>query len=206
MIPNAVDTSFPRKTANDIQAMRASMKLTDATLNAVCVARQHHQKGIDVLLRGLTLLNDTARRRLSVSLIGDGPDRADLEGLAGDLGLGDTVRFLGWHDDPRRILEAFDLFLLPSRSEGQPIALLEAMAAGLPVIATRIAGTEEALLGGRLGELVPSERPEALAEAVARFIADPAPLRQKAAGGPEHIRHHHGIEAAMKRTIALWRE
>ena len=93
--------------------------------------------------------------------------------LAADLGLAGRVHFLGQRRDIPDLLAALDIFVLPSHSEGVSLALLEAMAAGLPVIATAVGGLPEVVTDGENGLLIPPKDPEALAAALARLLADP---------------------------------
>lgn len=110
--------------------------------------------------------------RLRFFLVGDGPLRAESEALAARRGLGDRVRFLGWRDDVADLLQAMDVFLLTSRFEGLPRSVLQAMAAGVPVVATAVDGTPEVVIDGETGVLVAPGDPRAAAEAVVRVAED----------------------------------
>lgn len=129
-----------------------------------------YQKGLDVLLDALALLPPDAAWELH--LAGDGPFRPELEARAGALGLGERVRFRGWMDRAglARELPGMDLFVFPSRDEGMPNAVLEAMASGLPVAATRIAGNEELVVPGGNGLLCPPDSPVELARTMAWML------------------------------------
>jgi glycosyltransferase involved in cell wall biosynthesis len=131
------------------------------------VGRLDRQKGLDVLLRALV---DVPEARLV--LVGDGDERGSLESLTAELGLSERVRFAGWSDDPRRALASFDVFVLPSRFEGFPLAIVEAMLARLPVVATDVGSVREAVVDGDTGLLVPPEDPEALAMALRALLND----------------------------------
>jgi glycosyltransferase involved in cell wall biosynthesis len=111
-------------------------------------------------------------------LVGDGSERASLEAQAARLGIGDRVIFLGYRDDVAELLASCDLLVLPSLYEGLPLSVLEAMAAGKPVVATSVGGTPEAVLDGETGFLVPSRDPTALVRAIQRLLKD-ACLRRK---------------------------
>lgn len=141
-------------------------------LRGICVARLEHYKGIDVLLRALALLQAEGIH-LTMRIAGDGAERGALESLARTLGLRD-VQFAG-AVAPDRVgdeLRTADLMILPSRGEGLPLAIIEAMAYGLPVVATRVGGNEEVVEDGVTGLLVPPEQPEALATAIVRLVRD----------------------------------
>jgi glycosyltransferase involved in cell wall biosynthesis len=118
---------------------------------------------------------------LAVVLLGDGPLREALVERADSLGVAHAVRFAGHRPDARLLLAAADVFALPSKFEGMPLAALEAMEAGLPVVATRVVGSEEVVVDGVTGALVPFGRPAALGAALAELLADPALRRRQGA-------------------------
>ena len=107
-------------------------------------------------------------------IAGDGACRDALHAQAAALGLGDRVRFLGERRDVARVLQSFDLFVLPSLGEGISNTILEAMATGLPVVATRVGGNPELVDDGVTGQLVPRQAPEVLAKAIGEYLRDPA--------------------------------
>ena len=109
--------------------------------------------------------------------------RRHLEESARELGVADRIVFTGEREDPGEILAALDIFVLPSRSEGFGRANLEAMAAGLPVVSTRVGGIPEVVIDGETGILVPPNRPEALAEAITALAEDPALRKRLGAAG-----------------------
>jgi glycosyltransferase involved in cell wall biosynthesis len=141
-------------------------------------ARLDPLKGHEYLFEAARSLED-----VQVVLAGDGPERAQLELRARELGLAARVTFLGFRHDMPRLLACADVAVLPSLAEGLPLALLEAMAVGVPLVATRIGGTSEAVVDEVTGLLVPPRDPPALAAAVERVLADPqaAHLRAEAA-------------------------
>jgi glycosyltransferase involved in cell wall biosynthesis len=133
--------------------------------------RAVYQKGFDLGLRALAGLKELPWRWL---IAGDGPQLANLQALAHELGIADRVTFLGWQarEDLVKKYNEANLFLFPSRHEGMPNAVLEAMASGLPVVATRIAGNEELVLDGETGLLVPPENVDALRAALRLILVD----------------------------------
>ena len=151
-------------------------RTTDApesgALRGVCVARLEHYKGIDVLLQALVLVQAQGIR-LTMRVAGDGAERQALESLARTLVLRD-VHFVGAvaPDMVGDELREADLMILPSRGEGLPLAIVEAMAYGLPVVATRVGGNDEVVEDGVTGLLVAPEQPEALAASVIRLASD----------------------------------
>ncbi len=156
--------------AGRAQAIRRRLGLSGGPF-LLSVGRLHKEKGVDDLLRSLPLL---VRRypELTLLVLGNGPFEADLKALAAELGILSRVRFLGFQD-PAPYLQAADLFVLPTWSEGISNALLEAMGAGLPCIATRVSGNIEVIGHNDTGLLVEPGLPPGLAEAVARLLEDP---------------------------------
>ncbi len=140
----------------------------------VCVARLVHQKGLDVLIEAL-VSGEGALMTWPLTLVGDGPERLALEQQVRDRRLAERVHFMGFRSDPQTFLQQAAVFVLPSRFEGMPNALLEAMAAGLAVVVTDASpGPLEVVDDGVTGLVVPSEAPQALAAALERLAVDPA--------------------------------
>ena len=153
----------------------------------ITVARLVPQKGLDVLIAALPRLRGAAAV-WPVTLVGDGPERETLQQQAQDLGVSDRLRCLGFRSDPERFLAEAAVFVLPSRFEGMPNALLEAMAAGLAVIVTDASpGPLEVVEPGVSGLVVPSDDPVALAEAMQGLAADPERCRQMGAAARQRI-------------------
>jgi glycogen synthase len=140
------------------------------------VGRIVHQKGLDLLLSALSQLRDLP---WELTIVGDGPQREPLLEDAVNLGLEQRIHFAGWRrgNDLEAEYGRANLFVFPSRHEGMPNVVLEAMASGLPVIATRIPGNEELVSAGVTGELVPPEDTAALKVALEHLLPD-ARLRQ----------------------------
>jgi glycosyltransferase involved in cell wall biosynthesis len=132
------------------------------------IGRLSTEKGADVLLRALAAMGESDVR---ASIIGDGPDRRNLEQLALALGVAARVRFHGGVPDAGRMMRAFDVFVLSSRTEGTPIVLFEAMAAGVPVVATRVGGVPD-VVSDQEALLVGSEDPVALGSAIAAALQE----------------------------------
>jgi glycosyltransferase involved in cell wall biosynthesis len=120
-------------------------------------------------------------------VIGDGERRAELERRATRLGLAKQVRFLGWRRDLDRLYADLDIAVLTSRNEGSPVSLIEAMAAGCPVVATRVGGVPDLVEDGLTGLLTPPDDPEALAAALSALFRDPARRRTLGAAGQKRV-------------------
>jgi glycosyltransferase involved in cell wall biosynthesis len=143
------------------------------------VGRLAKVKGLVVLLEALAAMH-ARRPDLRLALIGDGPDRSRLERSAVDLGVKQQVQFLGYksHEEVQAELRKADVFVMASFAEGVPVVLMEAMATGLPVVATRVAGVPELVDDGVSGFITPPGNPDKLAEKIEGLIADHA-LRTK---------------------------
>jgi glycosyltransferase involved in cell wall biosynthesis len=142
--------------------------------------------------------------RLRICMVGDGVLRVPLGELARRLELGDRVVFPGIQRDVRPWLAAFDLLLMPSLHEGMGIALLEAMAMGKPVVASRTGGIPEVVVDGQTGLLVPPGDPEALAAAVDRLLRDEAARRRLGQAGQERVKQCFALEGMVRQLEAAY--
>ena len=136
------------------------------------LGRLHEEKGFDILLEAAARLRDLGRD-FRLTIAGEGPAAGDLKALTVRLGLDAEVDFPGWVSPPESLLGELDLFVCSSRTESFGLVVIEAMAAGAPVVATDIEGPAILLAEGRYGRLVPSEAPNALADAIAAALDDP---------------------------------
>lgn len=171
----------------------------------VFVGRLVAAKGVPVLLQALALAR-RAKPSLTIVLVGDGPDRAVLEAEARALGLGDAVSFLGYRnqEEVAELLAESTALVLPSFAEGVPVVLMEAMAAGLPVVTTRIAGIAELVEDGVSGRLVPPSDEEALARALLDVTGGDV-VRMGEAGRAEVTEHFNlRTEAARLSRLLTW--
>jgi glycosyltransferase involved in cell wall biosynthesis len=139
-----------------------------------------------------------------VVLVGDGPDRAALEARARALGVAERVRFLGAVGDAETLMARLDVFVLPSRLEGMSNALLEAMAAGRPVVATDVGANAELVVDGVTGFVVPPARPDRLAEAIVTLLKDPERARVMGAAGRARVAEAFTVERMVERLQRLY--
>jgi glycosyltransferase involved in cell wall biosynthesis len=163
------------------------------------IARHTGQKGLDVLLRATP--NVPGARFV---LIGDGPERVALEALAAELGVSERVEFAGWSEDARAELGRFDVFVLPSRYEGLPLAIVDAMLAGLPIVTTRVGSIPEAIEDERSGLLVPADDPVALAGALTRVAGDPSLRERLGSAARERAVERFTADAMARRYRSLY--
>lgn len=198
VIPSGIDLA-PFDEPFDRAAARQALGLAPEDVLAIQVAALAPHKSQTTLLRAAALLRDRSPR-LRIWIAGEGSLRDALLTEHRALHLDDRVRFLGFRDDVTALLRAADLFVLSSYLEGLGTSILDAMAAGLPVVATRVGGIPEVVRDGETGLLVPPRNPEALADAMARVAGDASLRGAMGARGRETVR-----EFGADRTAALTR-
>jgi len=175
-IPNGVDlTRYRARSPSRILALRQRYHIPPDHLVLGSVGRLVEVKQYHHLLTAFAALQrQDGVMPCRLVLIGDGPLRDKLTELAQQLGMQDHVHFLGHQDHVHELLNLLDIFVLTSRSEGMSNTILEAMATGLPVVATDVGGTRELVVDGQTGVLVPPQEPDQLAQALAVLLANPA--------------------------------
>ncbi|MCU0633445.1 MAG: glycosyltransferase [Gemmatimonadaceae bacterium] len=182
-------------------ALRTALGTPSDALVATCVARLEAVKNHDVLLAAWARIAAPGRE---LWLVGDGPLRREVAARAAAVGA--TVRMLGARSDVPAILQASDVFVLASRYEGLPMSVLEAAAAGLPVVATAVGGIPEVVASGRDGLLVPPADEVALAEAMASVLAWPPATRHEAGAALRaRVVASYALDAVVDRWQALYR-
>jgi glycosyltransferase involved in cell wall biosynthesis len=157
------------------------------------------------LIRAVAEVRQT-QPQVRLVFVGDGPLRVNLEALVFELGLSDRVHFTGQRADVARLLGAFDIFVLPSLREALPIAVIEAMAVRLPVVAGRIGGIPEVVEDGTTGCLVPPGDGAALAAVLERLVADPALVARLGAAGQARVQSQFTVEQMVRRVEHLYDE
>jgi glycosyltransferase involved in cell wall biosynthesis len=163
------------------------------------------RKGQDVALEAFARLAARPGPSPRLWLAGSGPDHSALEARARRLGLGDAACFLGRRSDVFALMRSADVVALPSRFEGHPLALLEAMALGRPVVAATVGGIPEIVRHGRTGLLVPPGSPDAFANAVERLRGDPTLRRRLGEAAARDVRARFDVRATVAATEALYR-
>ena len=170
-----------------------------------CLAGLEKRKGHRYLLEAAALLK-TEGLRVRYQIAGDGPLRAQLETEAQRLGVAEDVCFLGFVADAARFLAGVDLLAMPSLYEGLGVAALEGMAAGKPVVATRVGGLSESVLDGVSGFLVPPQDPAALAAAIAKLARSRALGQAMGARGRERAREYFSLQRMARQNESYYRE
>jgi len=168
----------------------------------LCVGRLSEQKGQDLAIQAFAMLRERGARLRFVGGEDQMGDRARLQTLAGSLGVADRVEWVDHTDDVAAHLRAADIMVAPSRWEGMSLVLLEALACGLPVVATRVAGSEAV---GEAGAVVPVEDPGALAAAIDPYLADVDALR-RASEMARARSAGYDLTDTLRRNLDLWSE
>ncbi|MFH0788173.1 MAG: glycosyltransferase [Pseudomonadota bacterium] len=189
----------------DRDGARSSLGIKPEEVVIGVIARLEEQKGHQVLLEALSLIPDLPTN-LKVLMVGDGKLRLSLEEETKKRGLSSRVVFLGTRTPIFPILKALDLFLLPSLWEGFSVALLEAMAMGVPVIATKVGGAEEVITSGQQGLLIPPGDPHSLAEAIGEAWLHRDRFLRMAEMGKEKVRQNFSKERHLTLLQDLYQE
>jgi glycosyltransferase involved in cell wall biosynthesis len=184
--------------------VRHELAVPEGELLALTVANLRPEKALDVLLQAARLVSD-ASVPVRFAVVGRGPLRDALDAQHAALGLGDVVRFLGQRSDVLRLLAAADLFVLPSRQEGLPVAVMEAMAMGVPLVVTAVGEFPRLLTDHRDALVVAPEEPRALASAVSELVRDPR-LRHRLATASSSKSALFDVETCTRRVEAVYAE
>jgi len=179
----------------------------DGTMVVGTVGRMHTVKDQLTLVRAFIHLLQTeprAREHLRLMMIGDGPLRIEAQKLLVEAGAADLAWLPGERTDIPELMRAIDLFVLPSIAEGISNTILEAMASGLPVIATNVGGNPELVEEGRTGLLVPASDPRAMAEAIRTYLYDPGKLIQHGRAGRKRAAEEFSIESMVNGYMAVY--
>jgi glycosyltransferase involved in cell wall biosynthesis len=205
VVYNGIDPDRCAARLGEREAARRELGLGGDDLAVLQVARLDYLKDHATAVR---TIGRVAGRCPSVCLLlaGEGPEREAIRAQVERLGLTNQVRFLGLRQDVPRLLAAADLFLLTSISEGIPLTLIEAMAAGLPVVSTRVGGTGEVVIDGETGLLTPPRDDAALAEAVLRLAQMPGLRRRMGQCGAERARSLFSEERMADQYFELYEE
>nr|WP_246551395.1 glycosyltransferase [Geobacter hydrogenophilus] len=204
VIDNGVDFNRFENLPDKIDAGR-SLGVSEDSYVIGTVGALTEEKGHCYLLQAVTSVRKSMPNAVCV-LVGDGPERTRLEQMAREQGIAEAVVFAGKRDDVPSILPRFDLFVLPSLSEGLPMALLEAQAAKAPVIATNVGAIPSVIQNGITGRIVPSGDAPVLAEAIICSHDEADNTRHMALKGYERVKEHYSAEIMAQRYLEIYRE
>jgi glycosyltransferase involved in cell wall biosynthesis len=198
IVPNGIDVAAYG--GGDRESALQGLGIEEGARIVFCAARLTKVKGVDHLIRSAALVR-ARREDVRVLIAGDGPEREALKELARQVAPG-SVRFLGRRDDVPDLLAAAGVVAIPSLAEGQGLILLEAMAAGRPVVASRVGGLADVVQDGETGLLVPPADPEALAAGILAVVESP----ELAARLGASARRYAETELTVERMIARMEE
>jgi glycosyltransferase involved in cell wall biosynthesis len=199
---NLVQNAFLPLPLIDRSEALARLGLDPSRVTIGWIGRVEREKGPDVFVEALALLQTGG---IQAAIVGDGREREKLASTSRRLGIGHVVRFTGSIPDAGELLAAFDLVVLSSRTEGLPISLLEAMSAGVPVVATAVGEVPTATADGRFAQLVPAEDPAALAVAIDSVLADREQAKDTARQAAEWVGQQFGTDAWLDRIEDTYR-
>ncbi|MGV1098214.1 glycosyltransferase [Thiovibrio sp. JS02] len=205
VLHNAVDIDNPMPRSEKPRPVRELFGMPAAGRIVVSVGRFSPEKGMDILLEAFVLLVREVKD-VHLLLVGDGQERPALEAQVARLGLGGRVHFAGYSETPGDYVAEADVLVLPSRSEGIPNAVLEAMAMGKPVVATAVGGVPEVIEDGVSGRLVEAEQPAPLAQALAEVLTDRELSQRFVLGGRRRVREAFSVEARVATLQAIYRD
>lgn len=187
------------------EALRAELEVPAGHALVANVAHMADHKGQRYLIEAAPEVL-RARPETTFAIVGDGELRAELVELAAALGVSERFRFPGFRTDVPELLRALDLFVMPSHMEGLGTSVLDAMAAGTPVVGTEAGGMPESIEDGVTGLLCPVRDPGALARAIVRLLEDPALARRLAAQAAQRVRERFSTDAMVDGTLAAYRD
>jgi glycosyltransferase involved in cell wall biosynthesis len=193
VVPNGIDpaavTDPPAR-----QEVRQALGILPGAPVIGTVGRLDTVKRQDILLEAFARLKQHVPDA-HLLLVGDGPERARLLSLAADMQLGDSAHFVGYQPQPGAYLQAMDVFALTSRSEGMPLSVLEAWAAGLPVVVSRVGGLPELVQDGATGLVCPFGDPDGVVAAFRRLLDDPTTAHRLGAAGRDLVHKRYTVQA-----------
>lgn len=207
LIFNGIEPSppLPRGDARALLGERIGKPITMETVLIGSVAELTRNKGISVLLDAAAMLaTENPGRPWRIVVIGEGEERARLQETIAQAGLAESVSLAGFMPDAGRIVSACDIFALSSLKEGLPYAVMEAMAAGVSVVSSRVGGIPDLVRDGKTGILVPAGDAPALAKALARLIAHPGTRRVLADTARQRVRNDFTIAEMLRQTVGLY--
>ena len=204
-IPNGVDTRhFSPITGDQKETLRQELGLPEGPI-IICAGRLVQRKQIDVLIESFAMILPDLPDTASLVVLGDGEERANLEGLAATLGVSNQVLFMGAVLDTQKYLQAGDIFVIPSSIEGMPIILLEAMSCGLPCIGSEIGGIVDLIEDGKTGLLAVSGNISDLKEKISMLINDDQLSMKLSQAARNEVENHYSMDTTAKNHLNLFK-
>jgi glycosyltransferase involved in cell wall biosynthesis len=195
----------PRAAVSEARRLKARLGVSESERVILSVGRLSREKGHVDLVRALVRLAELhPALRFKTVIVGDGPERARVEAEAASSGLGERLVFAGHADDVRPFYTTADVLALPSHSEGSPLVLLEAMAAGVPVVANAVGGVPEVATDGETALLVAARDPQAFAVALGRVLNDAELARSLAARAASRVAADFSPEARARALVEFY--
>ena len=205
LVHNGVNTGRFAPNSVTRMVMREALGLGKDDVAIGIIARLAPVKNHALLLRAFAHVLQTQKNRAHLMVIGDGPERAVLMALSAQLGVISHTRFLGERRDTEALLNALDIYALSSLSEGMNLTLLEAMSAGLPIVATAVGGNGEIVQDGITGFLVPVTNVGAMSERLVKLIEDPSLRRQFGMAAREAAIERFDERVMIESYLSLYR-
>lgn len=204
-VKEGVPSSCVRTIWNGIDLSQFPYQGATAGGPAVIVARIVPEKEIATLIRATALVRQR-HPSFRLQIVGDGPSLPEVKGLVAELGLADSIELLGERRDIPSILSSASMFVLPSRTEGISLTLLEAMASGLPVVATRVGGNPEVVKHNRTGLLTKAGDVRQMADAISLMIETPSAASRMGECGRRRVERHFNVQRMVRNYEAMYRE
>lgn len=203
IIPNGIEHGQPPQLV-DRAEVRRRLGIPADEFAILLVGRMQYQKNHELAIRAVAELPAETRRQIRLFLFGSGPLEPELRALVACEAVDSVVRFMGFRSGVRSLFVGGDLLLVTSRFEGMPLAVIEAMGAGLPVLTTPWIGASDMLDGGRLGFIARGWEPRDIAAEILATMGDPVGLRAKAELAQRVAREEFDIEVAARRHLELY--
>jgi len=205
LVRNGVDIVDAQLNAEQKARLRAQLGLAADDLVILNSGRLARQKAQWILVQAASILQQQGRK-IQVLIVGEGALRAELEAQIAQENLSTCVKLLGFRSDINQLLAISDIFALPSLDEGMPMSLLEAAAATKPIVATAVGDIAKLVRQGESGIIIPTENPQALAEAIATLQDDPAFAQRLAESANRQMRAEYSSDAMCTRYQTIYRE
>ncbi|HYB44418.1 MAG TPA: glycosyltransferase family 4 protein [Candidatus Methylomirabilis sp.] len=205
VVVNGIDVDEMARTIRLTPLHRESLGLSPGDFVIGCVSRWDPVKRFEILLEAVRRLAPRIPR-LALLMVGGGGEEARIRRLAAETDLQDRVIFTGFLGNPTRVYGILDLYVATSLKEGLPLAPLEAMAAGVPIVATDVPGHRDVVVADETGLLVRPEDPAVLADAIASLAADPERRRRMGEAGRQRVLDQFAIRSTVARTADIYRE